>query len=218
MTSLLILDCDGVLVDSERITHQVFADMLNELGLAVTLEYLLEHFIGLSMPQCLARVAEMLGHPPPPDFVEHYRLRSQLALQAGVRPVEGVVEALDQIEVTQCVASNGSYGRMRTTLGLAGLLLRFERSLFSGCDIAQPKPAPDLYLQVARQFGVAPQDCIVVEGTPSGVMAGQAAGMTVLGYAGLIPAHRLQAAGAHQVLHHMQALPSLVAALKAQAA
>ena len=62
---LVIFDCDGVLVDSERITNQVFADMLGELGLAFTLEDMFERFIGRSMAQCLDEIAVLLGRPPP---------------------------------------------------------------------------------------------------------------------------------------------------------
>ncbi len=50
---LVIFDCDGVLVDSERITNQVFCTMLNELGLKVTLDDMFERFVGHSMQQCI---------------------------------------------------------------------------------------------------------------------------------------------------------------------
>lgn len=53
---LVIFDCDGVLVDSERITNQVSADLLGELGLAFTLEDMFEHFVGHSMAQCLDKI------------------------------------------------------------------------------------------------------------------------------------------------------------------
>ena len=58
---LVIFDCDGVLVDSERITNRVFCAMLNELGLAVSLDDMFERFVGLSMPQCLELITRMLG-------------------------------------------------------------------------------------------------------------------------------------------------------------
>lgn len=207
---LVIFDCDGVLVDSERITNQVFADMLGELGLAFTLEDMFERFIGRSMAQCLDEIAAMLGRPPPADFTATYRARTKLALETQLRPVPGIEEALAQIAIPWCVASNGAPEKMRLTLGLTGLLPRFEGKLFSVAEVARPKPAPDVFLHAASRSGVAPCDCAVVEDTPTGVEAAASAGMTVLGYAALTPAHRLRAAGAHHVFDRMADLPRLL--------
>src|SRR5688572_419788 len=99
---LVIFDCDGVLVDSERISNRVFCSMLNDLGLSVTLEDMFQHFVGLSMPQCVELVTEMLGSPPPLDFVETLRERTEVALRAQVAPMPGVAEVLDVIRVPFC--------------------------------------------------------------------------------------------------------------------
>jgi HAD superfamily hydrolase (TIGR01509 family) len=209
---LVIFDCDGVLVDSERLSNQVFVDMLGELGVAVTLEHLFEHFVGHSMAHCVAQITALLGAPPPADFVPSYRARVDLAFQAGLRPIPGITDVLAQLTLPACVASNGPHAKMRTTLGLAGLLPRFDGSLFSAYDVAHPKPAPDIYLAAAAVHRIAPASCVVVEDTPTGVAAGVAAGMTVLGYTALTPAHRLRAAGAHHLFDDMSALPALLAA------
>jgi len=208
---LVIFDCDGVLVDSERITNRVFADLLGELGLAFTLEDMFEHFVGHSMAQCLDKIAGLLGTPPPADFVATYRARSKRALETHLRPVSGIEEALDQITIPWCVASSGEHEKMRLTLGLTGLLPRFEGKLFSVTEVARPKPAPDVFLYAASRCGVAPGDCVVVEDTPTGVEAAVAAGMTVLGYAALTPGHRLRAAGVHHLFDRMADLPKLLA-------
>lgn len=101
---------------------------------------------------------------------------------------------------------------MRVTLGMTGLWSRsrFEGKLFSVTDVKNPKPAPDVFLYAAERSGVEPHACVVVEDSPTGVMAAVAAGMTVLGYAALTPAHRLRAAGAHRVFDRMHDLPSLL--------
>jgi len=207
---LVIFDCDGVLVDSERITNRVFADMLGELGLAFTLEDMFERFIGRSMAQCLDEIAVLLGRPPPTDFTATYRARTKRALETQLRPVPGIEDALAQITIPWCVASNGAHDKMRLTLGLTGLLPHFEGKLFSVTEVARPKPAPDVFLHAASRSGVAPGDCVVVEDTPTGVEAAVAAGMVVLGYAGLTPAHRLRAAGAHYLFDRMADLPRLL--------
>jgi HAD superfamily hydrolase (TIGR01509 family) len=208
--ALVIFDCDGVLVDSERVTNRVFAEMLNELGLAVTLEDMFERFVGHSMSKCLDLITDMLGHAPPLNFAEEYRIRTSVALQAELRPTSGVEDALDRIGLPYCVASSGEHEKMRTTLGITGLWPRFEGRLFSITEVARGKPHPDVFLLAASRLGFEPSACAVVEDTPVGVAAGVAAGMTVLDYSAVTPAHRLLEAGAHVTFEHMRELPGLL--------
>lgn len=207
---LIIFDCDGVLVDSERITNQVFVEMLNDLGLSLTLDDMFEQFVGHSMSQCLDKISSLLGKPPPDGFVSTYRARTKAALESDLTPVPGIEDALDRLDLQTCVASSGDHEKMRVTLGVTGLWPRFEGRIFSVTEVPRPKPAPDIFLHAARQLGAEPAECVVVEDTPTGVSAAVAAGMTVLAYCALTPAHRLQAAGAHCVFASMTKLPALV--------
>jgi HAD superfamily hydrolase (TIGR01509 family) len=207
---LVIFDCDGVLVDSERITNQVFVEMLNELGLPLTLDDMFEQFVGHSMGQCLDKITNLLGRRPPDDFLPTYRARTRVALESNLVAVPGMEDALDSITLPHCVASSGDHEKMRSTLGITGLWSRFEGKIFSVTEVKNPKPAPDVFLYAASQCGVSPADCVVVEDTPTGVAAAVAAGMTALGYSALTPAHRLLAAGAHRVFDRMSDLPGLL--------
>lgn len=207
---LIIFDCDGVLVDSERITNQVFVEMLNELGLPLTLDDMFEQFVGHSMSQCLDKISSLLGKAPPEEFVPTYRIRTKAALETKLLPIPGIEDALDKITLPSCVASSGDHEKMRVTLGITGLWPRFEGRIFSATDVPNPKPAPDIFLYAARQCGASPAECLVIEDTPTGVTAAIAAGMTVLGYSALTPAHRLLAAGAHHVFDSMADLPGLI--------
>jgi HAD superfamily hydrolase (TIGR01509 family) len=189
---LVIFDCDGVLVDSERITNQVFCAMLNELGLSVSLQDMFERFVGLSMPQCVALITEMRGKPPPPVFVEELQQRAASALKEQITAIPGVAEVLAELSIPCCVASSGSHEKIRLTLGATGLLKHFENRIFSVVDAEKPKPAPDVFLLAARQLGVSPSGCAVVEDTPVGVHAAVAAGMYTFGFASNTPAHRLK--------------------------
>ena len=207
---LVIFDCDGVLVDSERITNQVFADMLNELGIPLTLNDMFEQFVGNSMAQCLQKISAMLGKEPPSDFITSYRNRTKAALEAKLLPIPGIEDALNLMEIPYCVASSGDREKMRTTLGITGLWPRFEGKLFSVTEVANPKPAPDVFIYAASKYGVCAEKCAVVEDTPTGVIAGVAAGMTAFGYAALTPAHRLISAGAHHIFTDMSQLPLLL--------
>jgi HAD superfamily hydrolase (TIGR01509 family) len=207
---LVIFDCDGVLVDSELITNRVFARMLNELGIAVTLEDMFERFVGRSMPQCLELITKMLGRPVPQHFVEEYQTRSATALRLELKAVPDIETVLAAMRMPYCVASSGTHEKMQTTLGITGLLAQFRGKMYSVTEVAQSKPFPDVFLHAARQQGVAPAACAVIEDTPTGVRAGVAAGMTVFGYCALTPKQRLIDAGAHHTFDRMRDLPGLI--------
>lgn len=207
---LVIFDCDGVLVDSELITNRVFVGMLNELGLALSLEDMFDRFVGRSMPQCLEIITKLLGRPVPPHFVDEYQTRSATALRAELKAVPDIETVLAAMRMPYCVASSGSHEKMQTTLGITGLLPQFRGKMYSVTEVARSKPFPDVFLHAARQQGVMPADCAVIEDTPTGVRAGAAAGMTVFGYCALTPRQRLIEAGAHHVFERMRDLPALI--------
>ena len=207
---LVIFDCDGVLVDSELITNRVFAQMLNELGIALTLEDMFERFVGRSMPQCLEIITKLLGRPVPQQFVSEYHARSAAALRSELKTVPGIETVLAEIRTPYCVASSGTHEKMHTTLGITGLLPQFRGKMYSVTEVAQSKPFPDVFLYAAHQQGVMPADCAVIEDTPTGVRAGVAAGMTVFGYCALTPKQRLIEAGAHHTFERMRDLPDML--------
>ena len=207
---LVIFDCDGVLVDSERITSRVFCAMLAELGLELTQDEMFQRFVGQAMDRCLVIIEEALGRPAPDDFVPQLRARAAQALFEEVEPVPGVVDVLDRLPVPACVASAGERMKMQLTLGKTGLWNRFEGRIFSVEDVEHSKPAPDVYLLAAASQGVEPSRCAVVEDSAAGVTAGVAAGMTVFAYTADVPAERLAAAGAHHLFSDMAVLPALL--------
>jgi HAD superfamily hydrolase (TIGR01509 family) len=207
---LVIFDCDGVLVDSERLCNQAMADELALLGVELTLRETIDQFIGRSMPQCLQVVEGLLGAPPPADFGVRLAVRTRAALEHSLQPVEGVGAVLDGLVVPFCVASNGNLAKMHFTLGHTRLLPRFEGRLFSADGVARPKPAPDLFLHAARHFAADASRCVVVEDTPTGIAAARAAGMLTVGFAGLTPRASLVDAGAHQITDTMAQLPALL--------
>ena len=99
---------------------------------------------------------------------------------------------------------------MRRTLGITGLLERFDGHLFSAVEVEHGKPAPDLFLHAASRMGVPPGRCVVLEDSVYGVQAGVAAGMRVLGYAsGLADQDTLRDAGA-ELFTHMSDVPALL--------
>jgi len=116
---------------------------------------------------------------------------------------------LDALDLPFCVASSGELEKMRTTLGLTGLLPRFTGRMFSAQQVSRGKPAPDLFLLAAEPSGFAPERCAVVEDSVPGVQAGVAARMTVFGYAGRSDRAALAAQGA-VVFDSMKDLPGWI--------
>ena len=208
---LLILDCDGVVVDSESITNRVLTEMLNELGIPMEENGVAHLFTGHTFARTLELIGELLDAPLPVDFVTNYRDRTFAALEAELKPVPGIETALDQITIPYCIASNGPHEKMRKTLSITALLSRFEGRLFSSNDVPRGKPFPDLYLFAASHFETPPSACLVVEDSVSGVTAALAAGMSVYGFCRNGSDGRLLAAGAHRVFRDMCELPGLLA-------
>ena len=214
MPRLVIFDCDGVLVDSERIAVKVDAVALAELGWELDEAEIVERFMGRTDADMDAEIAAHLGHPLPPGWTEDVQRRYRAALEAELTPVDGVVEALDALPargVATCVASSGTHEKLRFTLGLTGLHARFAGRIFSAQEVPRGKPSPDLFLHAAAMMGAAPADCAVVEDSRPGVEAARAAGMQVLAYAsGLTPPEVLSGPGT-RLFADMRELPELLA-------
>ena len=208
--SLVIFDCDGVLVDTETVSNRVLAQVLTEFGFPVTYEECRRLFVGRSMEGVTSHVEEALGRKLQADWPSYIREKTFEAFGAGIEPVVGareVLEALAARALPYCVASSGRFEKMRFTLGATGLLPLVEDVLFSAEEVARGKPAPDLFLHAAARMGHAPERCLVIEDSVPGVQAGIAAGMTVIGYAGdpLTDTAALKREGAH-VISDMSAL------------
>ena len=207
---LVIFDCDGVLVDSERIAVRVDVVMLAELGWVMTEAEVVERFMGRTDEYMVSQIEAHLGRPLPANWEERFQHLYREAFEAGLKPIPGILEALDEIATATCVASSGTHERIRYTLGLTGLYTRFVGRIFSAGDVAQGKPAPDLFLHAANRMGADPSECAVVEDSRYGIEAARAAGMRGFGYAGgLTPRHRLEGIGT-VVFQDMRELPRLL--------
>ncbi|MBY6136063.1 HAD family phosphatase [Nocardioides marinus] len=183
---LVIFDCDGVLVDSERLTSQVLVDNLAVHGLRLSVEQAMAQFVGGTMAGVMQK-ARAMGADLPSDWVDEIYAKTYARLAQGVPLVSGIPELLarlDQAQIPCCVASNGSEEKMRITLGQNGLWERFHpQAMFSAHALGVAKPEPGLFLAAASHFGVQARDCLVIEDSASGVTAALRAGMRCLAYA-----------------------------------
>ncbi|MDR3493172.1 MAG: HAD family hydrolase [Ancalomicrobiaceae bacterium] len=181
---LIIFDCDGVLVDSEMIATAVLVDHLNASGLQVTMPEIAEKVIGRSAASVQAMLLKTYGVRI--DATAEKRLQERLFVRfrEELKPIEGIRQLLDRLTVPYCLASSSSPKRIQVTLAAAGLADRFTGRIFSASMVARGKPAPDLFLHVAKTMGVEPRDCLVIEDSPAGIEAAKRAGIAVIGFLG----------------------------------
>lgn len=181
----VLFDCDGVLVDSERITSRVLRDDLARHGLDLPEARIEALFVGGTMAGVM-RTARDMGAELPNDWLDQVYGAIFAALEVECVAVPGIVAVLDALDaagIGYAVGSNGPIAKMDVTLRCTGLWSRFEGRVYSAHDCAASKPAPDVYLKAARQAGIAPAQCAVIEDSATGARAGQAAGMAVYGFA-----------------------------------
>lgn len=186
-SALVIFDCDGVLVDTEKLSNTLLAGALEPLGLRLSVAETRRAFVGLSWPDVLLHIESMTGRPLPEGWLADLAAREREAYARELRPVPGVrglLERLSRAGRPCCVASSGSVEKMRLTLGATGLLPLVADVLFSAQMVARGKPFPDLFLHAAARMGHAPEQCTVIEDSVPGVTGAVAAGMRVLAYAG----------------------------------
>ncbi len=210
---LVIFDCDGVLVDSERIAIQVDQEVLSELGWDIETSEVIERFVGRSNKYFQTEVENHLKIKLPADWSSQLNEKYLSRFETELTPIAGVHQALQEIPYEYCVASSGPIEKMQFTLGSTGLLPNFEGKIFSAEQVNYGKPAPDLFLLAANTFGVTPENCLVVEDSPAGLEAARNAGMKAIAFSGgLVSEDKLQAFEV-PVIQHMSHLLAAIAEL-----
>ncbi|PSU33738.1 6-phosphogluconate phosphatase [Photobacterium lutimaris] len=183
----VIFDCDGTLVDSERLCNQALVNIFSRLGGQLSLDECIEHFQGGKIVDILAETRRRTGVTVSIDTLEPmYREECRKLFNAHLTPIAGVpnlLEELTQLGIDMCIASNGPIHKMEHTLSLTKMLHYFEGKLFSGFEASSWKPDPDLLHFAAMNMGYRLQDCVFVDDTARGVQAGLNAGIPTFHYA-----------------------------------
>lgn len=208
----VIFDCDGVLVDSEKISCGAWLPLLEQYGIQTDLAEI-ETFIGRSDRALLEYFAAKSGRPLPAS--ELMPRREQLyfeAAQGRLRGFAGLPQAVDALTahgLSLAVASSGSPPKIRFNLQQVGLADRFG-PVCSAVEVPRGKPAPDLFLLAAERLGLEPAACAVIEDAVPGVQGAVAAGMRAYGFTSSHDAAVLKAAGADATFASYDQLPDLI--------
>lgn len=181
---LTIFDCDGVLVDSEALAAQVFAEQLERHGIDLPADACKARFKGFTLMDCLHAIEAEFSCVLPQDFLAELRAATEGRFGQQLLPVsgvEGVLRWLHGSGKKLCVASNGGMEKIHHSLEVTGLSRYFEH-IFSADQVARGKPEPDLFALAAHTLGFETSECVVIEDSASGVTAARRAGMQVLFY------------------------------------
>lgn len=185
---LAIFDCDGVLVDSEALLVDSEMAFLKLHGLDYTTADYIANFMGIPVGNWKAKTTALLvdlkGSPLPKDFFEPLEAEISVRINEELQPVNGAYDALSSLSYSKCVASSSSAQSLDSKLISTGLYELFNPHIYSTELVQNGKPAPDLFLHAAHQLNVLPIDCVVIEDSANGVMAGKRAGMQVIGFTG----------------------------------
>jgi HAD superfamily hydrolase (TIGR01509 family) len=206
----VFFDCDGVLVDSERLISALLVSMTNELSGGLTLADGDLLFHGVHLAGCIDRIAQHLRRPVPADFGPAYQRRSATMLRDQIVAVDGAAHMACSLSVPSCVVSNSPRERVELMLRATGLLGYFSGRVYSAAEAGRWKPAPDVYLHAASRMGVRPAQCVAIEDSAVGVKSAVSAGLSVIGLASAERAGALLAAGAATTCPTMEQIENLL--------
>lgn len=213
--TLLIFDCDGVLVDSEILHAQVEAEVGKDL-LGIDRDLWEHHrlFTGGGLKRVYDSWEKQIGKPLPFDLDEEMARRKEQAFTTKLTAMPYVAEALRELPgISRCVASGTPLPTLAVALRTAKLYEFFAPNLFSGDMVKRPKPAPDLFRFAAERMGAKPEDCLVIEDSVRGVEAAIAAHMPVIGFVGgshYLSGEAAKLEGTIRNINDMRDLPALV--------
>src|SRR3989344_1041355 len=178
MVEAVIFDMDGVLVDTEPISDESIIESCKKLGVKFSDEDI-EYSRGRSSKDIWSYMKKKHTLKQSVEvLIEKNRKNYWVKLQ-NLKPLPGAVEllnALKQQNIPLGLASSSSTQTIDVTLSAISAK-HFFKEILSGHQVKQSKPAPDIYIEIARRLKTAPQRCTAIEDSPNGVLAAKAAGM-----------------------------------------
>jgi HAD superfamily hydrolase (TIGR01509 family) len=203
--SAVIFDCDGTLVDSEPLSRTAWERVLAGYGYELT-DADIEASVGVPYPRVHAYFAQRAELPAAEPFWDEFSAELFTLIDSELVLFDDAVEAARELRrrrIPVGVASSSRRDRLHRTLGRAGLLDAFDVTV-AGDEVANGKPAPDMFLVAAERLGAPPEECVVIEDSPPGVQAGVAAGMRTIAVC-RVPGTEASLAGADRILDSVTA-------------
>jgi HAD superfamily hydrolase (TIGR01509 family) len=181
VTEAVIFDLDGVLIDSESLWDLARRELVRDVGREWPAEAT-EAMMGMSSREWSAYLRDAVGVPlSAAEINERVIERLLRHYQTRLPLLPGATDAVKRLAERWPLGLASSSNRpvINAVLDLAALASFFSVTVSSE-EVARGKPAPDVYLEAARQLGVAPAACTVIEDSANGIRAGVSAGMAVV--------------------------------------
>lgn len=177
----VIFDLDGSLVDSMWLWKEIDIEFLAERGLTLPEEF--QHEIeGMSFTETALYSIQRFGLTESVEELKEIWNRMAMdkyTYEVGFKPgADEFLQYCREQDIRLGIATSNSRELVTAVSDALGLH-RFMDTVVTSCDVKRGKPAPDVYLEAARQLAVLPQNCLVFEDVPAGILAGKNAGMTV---------------------------------------
>ncbi|WDE97983.1 HAD family phosphatase [Lentisphaera profundi] len=183
MLQAIVFDMDGVLLDTERICCEVLLKTFEQHHQEMSRQEFIE-LIGLNGKEVRLRLQQKLNPATDIDsFIKVWKDEYHLRTVDNAAPIKaGVVALLESFRVQEIpVAVATSTDKVRAEKKLQKTALRkYFQVLVGGDQVSKSKPAPDIYLEAARQLGVEAKDCLAFEDSRYGVRSAYSAGMKVI--------------------------------------
>ena len=181
MPAAVVLDLDGVLIDSEPVWDAARRDFANRAG-GRWLPDATQRMMGMSSPEWSRYMHEELRVPRAPTEISAGVVEAMLERYRRSMPlIAGAREAVERLAARWPLGLASSANRpvIELVLSEARLTDRFAATV-SAEEVPRGKPAPDVYLEAARRLGADPARCVAVEDSPNGIRSAAAAGMAVV--------------------------------------
>jgi HAD superfamily hydrolase (TIGR01509 family) len=183
MLKAVVFDMDGLLLDTERIAVDAWAQAAKEMGLTLP-EAAVLSTVGLDLNATIGIVSDALGQAAPIGELQTrmlmiYRRRLDLGGVPVKAGAEELLRRLAESGIPAGLATSTARSAAEWKMRSAGLL-RYIAGSACGDEVQRGKPFPDIFLLAARKIGVKPEQCVALEDSPAGVMAAKAAGMTTI--------------------------------------
>ncbi len=185
----IIFDCDGTLLNSERVYNLALLDLFEKHGLhQYTLEHADKYWLGKANDD-IVRMVEVENNIKLPDDMAQRFVENVPQFQGEhLKTIAGVDAAIEELQRSfkTCIASNGQRANVVSSLALLDLKKYFpDENIFTVESVECPKPAPDMFLMACEHMQTVPARTIVIEDSLSGVRAGKAGGMYTIGFNGV---------------------------------
>ncbi len=183
MIKAVIFDLDGLLIDSEVISYQLYQEVLSKYGYSFTIEDYAQNYSGKTELGNMQAIVNNYQLPiSVQEGLDYTLLREKEIFIKGVSLKPGAIELLDYLKKNRyktALASSSTKDRALNALVQHGIESCFDGMVF-GTEVEKGKPNPDIFLKACEKINADPEDCLVLEDSEAGIQASYSARIPVI--------------------------------------